>query len=165
MTLIFLLILPSLFNKFHPFFFNILLLLYSLILVMKLNYLFNNYWYSYLFYLLMIGGIMILILYMTSISNNEIYMMKFNYFYIKLFFIGMISYYYYHINIVNMTSENLNMWNLLKSINMMELKILFLNLSVSVFMLLYLFIMMIITVMILSKNNVPLRQMNYEKNF
>nr|YP_009776033.1 NADH dehydrogenase subunit 6 [Aulacophora indica]QJA26358.1 NADH dehydrogenase subunit 6 [Aulacophora indica]QRI59123.1 NADH dehydrogenase subunit 6 [Aulacophora indica] len=64
-----------------------LILLIQTILVSLMSGLMNlNYWFSYILFLIMIGGMLILFIYMTSIASNEKF--KFN---SKLFIIFMIS--------------------------------------------------------------------------
>nr|AHA52485.1 NADH dehydrogenase subunit 6 [Capitonius sp. QL-2013] len=161
-------LIPSNFLKFHPFMLSLILGFYTIVLVLKLNILNNNYWYSYLLFLLMIGGVMILILYLTSISNNELFKMNFKfiiYFFFKVFL--MIISMIYMINIMGLFNFNINFISLeisqmiiffdeyfMKNLYMV------MDLNLSIYLIIYLLILLILSVLICLKNFLPLRQLN-----
>nr|YP_009512898.1 NADH dehydrogenase subunit 6 [Zele chlorophthalmus]AXK15290.1 NADH dehydrogenase subunit 6 [Zele chlorophthalmus] len=160
---------PSYTHKFHPMSMMMLLMSFSLILVLKLNYLNSTYWYSYILFLLMIGGVMILFLYLTSISNNELFIVNLKYysnFFLKIWVMFFLIY-ILKLNLSYFNDNSLMLDNYpIHSIYKIEftfLKNLFMNFYITIYMLFYLFIMMVSTVLICSKNCIPLRQMyNYE---
>lgn len=151
-----------------------LLTLYTIILILKLNYLRNFYWYSYILYLIMIGGILILFIYLTRISNNELLFLNKKYYlilFLKLIlilviyfmlikFIGrlnffLLNYYQDIIRILKINEEfNLYYKNLYIKINM----------DINIYIIIYLFFTIVISVLICIKNYLPLRQIinNYE---
>nr|AND95963.1 NADH deshydrogenase subunit 6 [Onthophagus carbonarius] len=55
----------------HPLSMGLILLMQTINLSMYLGYLNFNYWYSYILFLIMIGGMLVLFIYMTSIASNE----------------------------------------------------------------------------------------------
>nr|AND96085.1 NADH deshydrogenase subunit 6 [Onthophagus crassicollis] len=55
----------------HPLTMGIILLIQTINLSLYMGYLNLNYWYSYILFLIMIGGMLILFIYMTSIASNE----------------------------------------------------------------------------------------------
>nr|ALO70675.1 NADH deshydrogenase subunit 6 [Lucifotychus sp. 1 EF-2015] len=55
----------------HPLMMGIILLMMTL-LISLISGLMNNFWFSYILFIIMIGGLLILFLYMTSIASNEL---------------------------------------------------------------------------------------------
>nr|WCB99526.1 NADH dehydrogenase subunit 6 [Meteorus sp. 1 XHS-2023a] len=163
------LIFPSYYHKFHPLALSLLLLIYSVVLIIKMNYMNMSYWYSYVLFLLMVGGVMILILYLTGISNNELFNLNMNYYYmffLKLVFIYFLMYFMLKKN--NLT--NLINFNMMNDLNLNILiffkdyyfiKNLFLNFCMSIYLLVYMFMLMVVSVLICMKNLSPLRQMKF----
>nr|AHA52522.1 NADH dehydrogenase subunit 6 [Eumacrocentrus sp. QL-2013] len=173
LILFILMIIPTYLIKFHPLILSLLLTLYTIILVMKLNYLNNLYWYSYILYLIMVGGILILFMYLTSISNNELLYLNKKY-YMNFMIKMMLILFIYLMMIKYMKSLNFLMLNYhqdilnIMKINkefMLDYKNLYMkiNMDIMIYMILYLFFIMVISVLICMKNFMPLRQMiNYE---
>nr|ARO34967.1 NADH dehydrogenase subunit 6 [Syrista parreyssii]UGN61586.1 NADH dehydrogenase subunit 6 [Syrista parreyssii] len=58
-------------NDAHPITMMMCLVIYSSIIAVKMTFLYKNSWYSYLLFLSMIGGILILFLYFVSVAPNE----------------------------------------------------------------------------------------------
>nr|APF47505.1 NADH dehydrogenase subunit 6 [Dolichogenidea sp. n. SNS-2016] len=163
-----LILLPSNLYKFHPLIFSIFLFLYSIFLSLKLNYLMSNFFYSYILFLMMVGGVMILIMYFTSISSNEFifYSMEYIfYFLIKFFFFFfIINYLYIKFFFMFDNYDLMNYKNMyLENLNYFILKNLYMNFSMdlTIFFIIYLFMMMMFSTMICLKFNIPLRQLIY----
>nr|AND96097.1 NADH deshydrogenase subunit 6 [Onthophagus falculatus] len=55
----------------HPLTMGAILLIQTINMSLYMGYLNLNYWYSYILFLIMIGGMLILFIYMTSIASNE----------------------------------------------------------------------------------------------
>nr|AND96221.1 NADH deshydrogenase subunit 6 [Onthophagus cf. jeannelianus] len=55
----------------HPLTMGMILLIQTINLSLYMGYLNLNYWYSYILFLIMIGGMLVLFIYMTSIASNE----------------------------------------------------------------------------------------------
>nr|APF47493.1 NADH dehydrogenase subunit 6 [Choeras grammatitergitus] len=168
--MILIIFIPSNLMKFHPLIFSMLLLMYMIILSFKLNYLLSNFWYSYILFLLMVGGVMILIMYLTSISNNEMFnysfimiyynLMKFIFFYM-IFIMFMYMYMNNYLN-MNMNFYDLNSFKLnFKENNFLILKNLYMNMNMEmiIYFIIYLLLMMMFSTMICLKFNIPMRQM------
>nr|AEP27732.1 NADH dehydrogenase subunit 6 [Brachycerus muricatus] len=58
----------------HPLSLSIILILQTILISSLTGMLYYNYWFSYMLFLIMISGMLILFLYMTSVASNE----KFN---------------------------------------------------------------------------------------
>nr|AND96523.1 NADH deshydrogenase subunit 6 [Onthophagus alcyon] len=55
----------------HPLSMGVILLIQTINLSLYMGYLNLNYWYSYILFLIMIGGMLVLFIYMTSVASNE----------------------------------------------------------------------------------------------
>nr|AHA52557.1 NADH dehydrogenase subunit 6 [Pambolus sp. QL-2013] len=165
--LIILILLPSNLYKFHPLLLSLILIFYIIFLVIKMNFFTNSYWYSYMLFLVMVGGLMILFMYFTSLMNNELFIFNYLYyiyFYLKFLFILMLIYFYIKYNILNIFFEYMEILNFNNLINNNQI-FYFKNLmmiffmDMNLYMLFYLFLMMICSVLICMKTLIPLRQM------
>nr|APX39736.1 NADH dehydrogenase subunit 6 [Podagrica fuscicornis] len=161
--LLFLLISFSLIMVFlkHPLAYGMNLLIQTILISIISGMMTLNYWYSYIMFLIMIGGMLILFIYMTSIASNE----KFKFNTLLIFMImGMIlistilmfiDYFYFSNNFFIPESFNnkINMaFSFNKYLNFPNNMILFM-------IILYLFITLIAIVKITMIYYGPLRQM------
>nr|UYI30622.1 NADH dehydrogenase subunit 6 [Aquatica sp. a XF-2022] len=64
MTMLFMMIL-------HPLSMGMILLIQTLLIALWMGSLSMNFWYSYILFIIMVGGMLILFIYMTSIASNE----------------------------------------------------------------------------------------------
>nr|QNP10068.1 NADH dehydrogenase subunit 6 [Ochthebius peisonis] len=60
----------------HPLSMGITLLMQTIMISLITGFLNFNYWFSYILFLIMIGGMLVLFMYMTSVASNEKF--KFN---------------------------------------------------------------------------------------
>nr|YP_009938273.1 NADH dehydrogenase subunit 6 [Lethe baileyi]QNU07692.1 NADH dehydrogenase subunit 6 [Lethe baileyi] len=73
MFMSFMVILISIFMFFinHPISMGLLILLQTLLLCLLLGMLINSYWFSYILFLVFLGGLLVLFIYISSIASNE----------------------------------------------------------------------------------------------
>nr|AXS65598.1 NADH dehydrogenase subunit 6 [Chrysomeloidea sp. 6 KM-2017] len=146
----------------HPLSLGLILLIQTIIVALMTGLMSLNFWFSYIIFLIMIGGMLILFIYMTSIASNE----KFSIslwiniiFFSSLFIMSMIFFidhffFYYIQNTMDLMNQNVNL-NYKLSLNK------FLNYPMSnIFMLLiiYLLITLIMVVKVTNIQYGPLRQ-------
>nr|WNV65532.1 NADH dehydrogenase subunit 6 [Cyanopterus ninghais] len=171
LIMIMIMILPSNLYYFHPLTMGLLLILYVIIITFKMNFILNNYWYSYILFLVMVGGLMILFMYFTSLMNNELFYfkLKYNIFHMmklmiySFFFIYMIlsnNYLNYILNMNYFEMKNFNYFFEFNSNNMYKNLMMDFSLSMNLYMIIYLFLMMVSVVIICNKTKIPLRQMS-----
>nr|AML26156.1 NADH dehydrogenase subunit 6 [Scolytinae sp. BMNH 1274282] len=55
----------------HPLAMGGILLIQTMIMSMMSGMLFTNFWFSYILFLIMVGGMLVMFMYMTSIASNE----------------------------------------------------------------------------------------------
>nr|AXS66238.1 NADH dehydrogenase subunit 6 [Cucujoidea sp. 2 KM-2017] len=145
----------------HPLSYGLILLIQTIFISLNTGSLSLNYWFSYIIFLIMIGGMLILFLYMTSVASNE----KFKYssktlsilimFFMLIIMLMILDQYLLNLKNFNilmltpMTYSYENMFN--KYMNLPN------NLIITM-MIIYLFITLIAIVKITNVNYGPLRQ-------
>nr|ALO70701.1 NADH deshydrogenase subunit 6 [Medon apicalis] len=143
----------------HPLSMGMILLSQTIMTSLISGMLYMNFWFSYILFLIMIGGMLVLFIYMTSIASNEIFKfsMKIMIMMSMLMMLTMFMIYYMdifnntYLNLNNTMIENYMNLSLNKFINYPSNFILFL-------MIIYLFITLIAVVKITNMNSGPLRQ-------
>nr|YP_009971757.1 NADH dehydrogenase subunit 6 [Cucujus mniszechi]QNG56467.1 NADH dehydrogenase subunit 6 [Cucujus mniszechi] len=55
----------------HPLSFGLVLLMQTILVALISGTITLNFWYSYILFLIMVGGMLVLFIYMTSIASNE----------------------------------------------------------------------------------------------
>nr|BDE56943.1 NADH dehydrogenase subunit 6 [Aquatica lateralis] len=60
----------------HPLSMGMILLIQTLLIAMWIGMSSMNFWYSYILFIIMVGGMLILFIYMTSVASNEKFSMS-----------------------------------------------------------------------------------------
>nr|QXE46440.1 NADH dehydrogenase subunit 6 [Cephalcia infumata] len=156
----------------HPLSMMIIIIIYTINICMMVGLINKTFWFSYILFLIMLGGMMILFMYMTNLISNKI--IKFNFlmfimFLLILMFMNMIFIYIYndyylnfYLNMNNKEMIKLN-YNLLMNfeLNMYINKIFMTNYNyISLMLISYLFINLIAIVKIINIKKGPLRIIN-----
>nr|YP_009971718.1 NADH dehydrogenase subunit 6 [Thesaurus albertalleni]QNG56428.1 NADH dehydrogenase subunit 6 [Thesaurus albertalleni] len=68
----------------HPLSFGLILLIQTILTMFITGMMSLNFWYSYILFLIMIGGMLVLFMYMTSIASNEKFKFSLNLTYLFL---------------------------------------------------------------------------------
>nr|YP_010626113.1 NADH dehydrogenase subunit 6 [Sininocellia gigantos]WBK02937.1 NADH dehydrogenase subunit 6 [Sininocellia gigantos] len=142
----------------HPLIMGFMLIMQTLLISLISGFLNNIYWFSYILFIIMIGGMMILFIYMTSLASNEKFIFSSLWFFINFitFFslILLIMWIFpYEFNIINLNNEQNLIFNLNKLYNMNSK-------NITLISIIYLLITLIIVIKITNKNLGPLRQKN-----
>nr|QWB85932.1 NADH dehydrogenase subunit 6 [Glenea licenti] len=144
----------------HPLSLGLILLFQTTLIALISSLMSYNFWFSYILFLIMIGGMLILFIYMTSIASNEKFKfsskltLMFIISLLPLIFIFLDFYFFNLINNYDLINQSVNFsFNLTlnKFINWPQ-NFLFLM------MMIYLFITLIMIVKITNINYGPLRQ-------
>nr|YP_010954820.1 NADH dehydrogenase subunit 6 [Hemisodorcus macleayii]WMW30205.1 NADH dehydrogenase subunit 6 [Hemisodorcus macleayii] len=157
-------ILPAIFLPLvnHPLSLGFLLLIQSTLIALISGWMSLTFWYSYILLLIMIGGMIVLFMYMTSVASNE----KFKFsptlsIILITFTIMMIPISFtidqWFTNSKILTSENLSIMHPLLSLNK------FLNfpaIMISIMLIIYLLITLIVVIKISKFKQGPLRNYN-----
>nr|YP_010320636.1 NADH dehydrogenase subunit 6 [Illeis bistigmosa]UJP68267.1 NADH dehydrogenase subunit 6 [Illeis bistigmosa] len=154
----------------HPLSLGFTILMHTILTCMVMGWMSTNYWFSYILILIMIGGLLVLFIYMTSIASNEKF--KFNKILMIFMFTMMIltillnykmplfkEIFYLNNELMNNMLETKNFkLNMSKFLN-------FPNSNLFIIIIFYLLIAMIAVVKITKLNYGPLRQLKYENTF
>nr|YP_004425054.1 NADH dehydrogenase subunit 6 [Calinaga davidis]ADU86253.1 NADH dehydrogenase subunit 6 [Calinaga davidis] len=116
MFLSFMLIFISIFLFFmnHPISMGLLILLQTFLMCIFLGMLVNSYWFSYILFLIFLGGLLVLFIYVSSIASNEFlkFSMKNKFIFIFLFMFTLLINLYFKNNLIWLNlSFNEDMFN------------------------------------------------------
>nr|AND96312.1 NADH deshydrogenase subunit 6 [Coprophanaeus sp. BMNH679884] len=146
----------------HPLSMGITLLIQTITISLTMGFFNLNYWYSYILFLVMIGGMLVLFIYMTSIASNEMFFPSMKLFIITIMIINImliifmnLDTYYFMMN--NFYENNTYQTNFNLSLN----KYLnFPNNFIMYMLIIYLLITLVAVVKITNFKMGALRQMN-----
>nr|UPX88717.1 NADH dehydrogenase subunit 6 [Aphodius pedellus] len=150
----------------HPLSMGLTLLIQTIMVSLSVGFFSLSYWYSYILFLVMIGGMLVLFIYMTSVASNEMFVYS-SYIMIAswiLLIFMLITYFMMdnfsiYINNINLESSNYltNTLNLNLSMNKY---LMFPTNFINYMIIMYLLITLIAVVKITDIKQGPLRQMN-----
>nr|YP_010716196.1 NADH dehydrogenase subunit 6 [Parnassius honrathi]WDE75945.1 NADH dehydrogenase subunit 6 [Parnassius honrathi] len=103
----------------HPLSMGLLILLQTLLICLLSGMLINTYWFSYILFLVFLGGLLVLFIYVSSIASNEMF---YNNFFIKMILIFIFS---LSIMLSYMYMYNMNWLNFINNYEMINFKNLF----------------------------------------
>nr|AZQ21162.1 NADH dehydrogenase subunit 6 [Rhaetus westwoodii] len=146
----------------HPLSLGLLLLIQSILIALISGWMNLTFWYSYIMLLIMIGGMLVLFMYMTNVASNEKfkfspYMMMFTTSSLSLLVLSLPFTDQWIINTKTLISESILSPHSLSSLNK------YLNfpaILVSAALIIYLLITMIIVIKIINIKHGPLRHHN-----
>nr|UJG45433.1 NADH dehydrogenase subunit 6 [Gerris gibbifer] len=145
----------------HPLSMGFNLIMQTIIISLMMNMMMKYSWYSYILVLVMLGGMLVLFMYMASIASNE--MMKFNFKFLMLTLMSMVLFFILNENEMFMNSQEIILMIENKQ-NMSMMKLFNSKTSIMTIMLaLYLLITMIYVIFITNTFEGPMRKKNYEK--
>nr|AST10231.1 NADH dehydrogenase subunit 6 [Abachrysa eureka] len=148
----------------HPLAMGLNLLIQTILISLLCSFHSYSYWFSYILFLIMLGGMLVLFLYVTSLASNELFNFNMMLMLLMLMFTIMISFFLLindnfmwlmnNFDMMNFNSKNLsNENNLIKLYNNPTS-------NMTMLMIMYLFLTLIIVVKITDIKQGPLRQ-NY----
>nr|YP_010148405.1 NADH dehydrogenase subunit 6 [Anopheles anthropophagus]QQV69244.1 NADH dehydrogenase subunit 6 [Anopheles anthropophagus] len=153
----------------HPLSMGLMLLIQTFLTCLLTGIYVKTFWFSYVLFLIFLGGMLILFIYVTSLSSNEMFSMSFSLTTISLIiFMFMLTIFFIMDKslteqfIMNMEMEKISMMNNLINENVLSLNKMY-NFPTNLITLLlinYLFLTLLVTVKITKKFYGPLRPMN-----
>nr|QGT33435.1 NADH dehydrogenase subunit 6 [Ptecticus aurifer] len=153
----------------HPLAMGLMLLVQSFLICLITGMIFNSFWYSYILFLVFLGGMLILFIYVTSLASNEMFSFSTKMFFLSMTSIFLIILFMLFIDktlISNIFSSDnmfnfMNLNNLLpnNSLSLMNLYNFPTNL-VTIMLMNYLLLTLIVVVKITNLYHGPLRPMN-----
>nr|YP_009355912.1 NADH dehydrogenase subunit 6 [Papilio rex]APC61775.1 NADH dehydrogenase subunit 6 [Papilio rex] len=156
----------------HPLSMGLMILIQTFIICLLSGMLINSYWFSYILFLVFLGGLLVLFIYVSSVASNELFNTNF---FLKIFLISMFFmsiffslYWMFNLNWLNFSfnyeMENLmNFFIFFNNENKINLSKLYNNQTHLLMMMLiiYLFITLVAIVKITNIFFGPLRSINY----
>nr|YP_009441614.1 NADH dehydrogenase subunit 6 [Anopheles dirus]AFO73311.1 NADH dehydrogenase subunit 6 [Anopheles dirus A]AFO73324.1 NADH dehydrogenase subunit 6 [Anopheles dirus A]ANE11037.1 NADH dehydrogenase subunit 6 [Anopheles dirus] len=153
----------------HPLSMGLMLLIQTFLTCLITGIYVKTFWFSYVLFLIFLGGMLILFIYVTSLSSNEMFSMSFSLSLFSIFMISIMFLLFFILDkslmeqfILNMETEKLSMMNNLINENILSLNKMY-NFPTNLITLLlinYLFLTLLVTVKITKKFYGPLRPMN-----
>nr|ANJ01493.1 NADH dehydrogenase subunit 6 [Calvia championorum] len=145
----------------HPISMGFIILIHTIITCLIMGMMSLNFWFSYILILVMIGGLLVLFIYMTSIASNEKF--KFNkmmlLFTILIFLMILMTKFMENNYLNSMNNELISNLDLNNNFNLNLSKFLnFPNSNIFILIIFYLLMSMIAIVKITKFNFGPLRQ-------
>nr|AYR05177.1 NADH dehydrogenase subunit 6 [Coleoptera sp. ACP-2013]AYR05231.1 NADH dehydrogenase subunit 6 [Coleoptera sp. ACP-2013] len=152
----------------HPLSMGLILLIQTLLISLISSMYSYTYWFSYILFLVMVGGMLVLFIYMTSLASNEMFnfSMKIMFFITFSIMFTILSYFLIDYMIMNPLFKNSNMMEMLnnffimKNENLISLNMIYNqpNNLITLMLVNYLFLTLIAVVKITDINYGPLRQ-------
>nr|QNE85593.1 NADH dehydrogenase subunit 6 [Chrysotimus molliculus] len=92
----------------HPLAMGLMLLVQTLLMCLASGIMSKTFWFSYILFLVFLGGMLVLFIYVTSLASNEMFSMSMNsiMFFMFIIIIMMLSIYMLDLNFINPFNEN-----------------------------------------------------------
>nr|YP_009186144.1 NADH dehydrogenase subunit 6 [Culex tritaeniorhynchus]ALO71478.1 NADH dehydrogenase subunit 6 [Culex tritaeniorhynchus] len=153
----------------HPLAMGLMLLIQTFLTCLMTGIYSKTFWFSYVLFLIFMGGMLVLFIYVTSLSSNEMFSMSFKLSFISIMMVLlflMISYFFDNSLMENFIKNNDSI-QLFNKNNLFYENFLSLNKMynfptnlITLLLINYLFLTLLVTVKITKKNYGPLRPMN-----
>nr|YP_010902379.1 NADH dehydrogenase subunit 6 [Aedes japonicus]UUK33488.1 NADH dehydrogenase subunit 6 [Aedes japonicus]UYE93293.1 NADH dehydrogenase subunit 6 [Aedes japonicus japonicus]WON66435.1 NADH dehydrogenase subunit 6 [Aedes japonicus] len=152
----------------HPLAMGLMLLIQTLLTSLLTGMYVKTFWFSYVLFLIFMGGMLVLFIYVTSLSSNEMFSMSFKLSFMTIIMMMIFMSFSFFMDkslietFVNNNEMSKFFMNSLMPENSMELNKMY-NFPTNLITLLlinYLFLTLLVTVKITKKNYGPLRPMN-----
>nr|YP_009487599.1 NADH dehydrogenase subunit 6 [Anopheles atacamensis]AWB98170.1 NADH dehydrogenase subunit 6 [Anopheles atacamensis] len=153
----------------HPLSMGLMLLIQTFLTCLITSIYVKTFWFSYILFLIFLGGMLILFIYVTSLSSNEMFSMSFKLILLSMmiFFMFNILFYIIDKSLIDQFMSNMEMEQLSNMNNLIKENILSLNKMynfptnlITLVLINYLFLTLLVTVKITKKFYGPLRPMN-----
>nr|QLY90289.1 NADH dehydrogenase subunit 6 [Caenis robusta]UJG45446.1 NADH dehydrogenase subunit 6 [Caenis robusta] len=150
----------------HPLAMGLMLLLQTLLISIYTGLMLPSFWFSYVLFLVFLGGMLVLFIYVTSLASNEMFSLNPKLVFVFSVMMFIIMTFMYIMNFYNMNCNmKFNMSNnMLKTTKYLNESIFkmydIMAYPITVMMILYLLLTLVIIVNIVAMNEGPLRPIN-----
>nr|YP_010046553.1 NADH dehydrogenase subunit 6 [Anopheles annulipes]QPJ78432.1 NADH dehydrogenase subunit 6 [Anopheles annulipes] len=153
----------------HPLSMGLMLLIQTFLTCLITGIYVKTFWFSYVLFLIFLGGMLILFIYVTSLSSNEMFSMSFSLSLFSIFMITIMFMFFFILDksLIEQFISNMEMEKFSMTINLINENILSLNKMynfptnlITLLLINYLFLTLLVTVKITKKFYGPLRPMN-----
>nr|ARH53893.1 NADH dehydrogenase subunit 6 [Hygrotus nigrolineatus] len=151
----------------HPLSMGLILIMQTMIIAMMSSLYSMSFWYSYILFLIMIGGMLVLFMYMTSLASNEKFKMSNKLFILITMMMSMtFMLMLMDKSLINFMLKNNNLTEMYNNMNMFKNETLlslnsiynYPNNLITILLINYLLLTLVATVKITKSNTGPLRQ-------
>nr|AVN68351.1 NADH dehydrogenase subunit 6 [Euphyllodromia sp. Z257] len=144
----------------HPLAMGLMMLFQTMLIMMITGLMYHSFWFPYTMFLIFIGGLMVLFIYVTTLASNEMFNLSMKVMFMSMFIFMM----YYFLVFKNFKLNNQEMLMFMNSNNilytpMMKLYNMPTN-NITILMASYLFLTLIAVIKIINIFKGPLRKMN-----
>ncbi|UAT98632.1 NADH dehydrogenase subunit 6 (mitochondrion) [Muscidifurax raptorellus] len=154
-------------NYFHPLMLCLILMLFTIFVSLDMSILSPTHWYSYIVYLIIVGGLMIIFLYFISLISNMKMCIDWYYFFLMplkiLMMVSFIIVIYYNKEIYMFWSttnfKSIDLLQMLSECNFINYMYTFKN-TTTIILMIYLFICLTLVVKIIITKKIMLRKVN-----
>nr|WGO57961.1 NADH dehydrogenase subunit 6 [Hemithyrsocera vittata] len=144
----------------HPLSMGLILLMQTIMISLLTGLISQSFWFSYILFIVFLGGMLILFMYVTSLASNEMFSLSYKSILMSITMMIISVTMYIHFPIINNTEMN----NTLLIMNPLTSSLIKLynqpNGIITILMVSYLFLTLIVVVKIINIFKGPLRQMN-----
>nr|YP_010463133.1 NADH dehydrogenase subunit 6 [Culex vishnui]UUJ37641.1 NADH dehydrogenase subunit 6 [Culex vishnui] len=153
----------------HPLAMGLMLLIQTFLTCLMTGIYSKTFWFSYVLFLIFMGGMLVLFIYVTSLSSNEMFSMSFKLTFISIMmiFLFIVISYFFDNSLMENFIKNNDSIQLFNKNNLFYENFLSLNKMynfptnlITLLLINYLFLTLLVTVKITKKNYGPLRPMN-----
>nr|YP_010895233.1 NADH dehydrogenase subunit 6 [Orthoprosopa grisea]WJW73772.1 NADH dehydrogenase subunit 6 [Orthoprosopa grisea] len=153
----------------HPLSMGMMLLIQTTLIAMLTGLMTKSFWFSYILFLIFVGGMLVLFIYMTSLASNEMFSLSMKMIIVSMTFLFMLmlSMYFLDKNIPSFNSMNNEMTSITNMNSYIKENLLNLNKlynyptnMVTILLINYLLITLIATIKITKLFYGPIRSMN-----
>nr|QZP41260.1 NADH dehydrogenase subunit 6 [Geoscapheus dilatatus] len=145
----------------HPLAMGLILLIQTITISMITGLSAQSFWFSYVLFLIFIGGMLVLFIYITSLASNEMFIMSTKLLYLMMIITPLLVF-LMKMNFLNLTNQESLMFLMINNSTPLPLLKLYSYPTgmLTIMMAIYLLITLIAVVKIINIFSGPLRQMN-----
>nr|QZP41273.1 NADH dehydrogenase subunit 6 [Geoscapheus dilatatus] len=145
----------------HPLAMGLILLIQTIMISMITGLSTQSFWFSYMLFLIFIGGMLVLFIYITSLASNEMFIMSTKLLYLMMMMMPLLVF-LMKMNFLKLTNQESLMFLMINNSTPLPLLKLYSypTGTLTILMAIYLLITLIAVVKIINIFSGPLRQMN-----
>nr|AVN67316.1 NADH dehydrogenase subunit 6 [Blaberus discoidalis] len=146
----------------HPLAMGLILLIQTMFISIITGLLSQSFWFSYVLFLIFLGGMLVLFIYVASLASNEMFSLSTKLLMLSLMMMLMIFFLFMSMSYTNLQNQEVN--NFMIMFNQLPLPLIKLynqpTNMITIMLAMYLFLTLIVVVKITNIFEGPLRQMN-----
>nr|AVN67305.1 NADH dehydrogenase subunit 6 [Blaberus sp. B007] len=146
----------------HPLAMGLMLLIQTTFIAIMTGLLSQSFWFSYVLFLIFLGGMLVLFIYVASLASNEMFLLSTKLMMLSFMMMLIIFLLFMNMSLTNLQNQEIN--NFIMLFNQLPLPLIKLYNQptniITIMLAMYLFLTLIVVVKITNIFEGPLRQMN-----